>query len=89
MTVSVFNKSGWKITTNEGVFTLKIPYDIIRRYAMKMRFTYPHRIAICFYMFVIKNIFRNKYDIQDYCECRGPWSMSDGSDGYQITLFYK
>ena len=89
LTFNVVNKDGWEIYTNEGIFTLKIPYDIIHRYAMKMRLTYPHRIAICFYMFVIKNVFKNKYDIQDYCECEGPWGMTCGGDGYEITLFYK
>ena len=89
LSISVFNKHGWEITTNDGKFTMNIPYDIIHRYTMKSNMTYPHRIAVCFYIYAIKNILAKKYDIQDYYEYDGPWGMVYGGDGYEITLFYK
>ena len=87
--ISVCSEHGWEISTSEGKFNLKIPYEIIHKYAMKMSLVYTHRMAVCFYVYVIKNILKKKYNFMDYYECKGPWGMVSGGDGYQITLYYK
>ena len=84
----IVSKNGWKISSNYGNFTLNIPNETINRYA-KLHLTYPHNISICFYMYILKSIFRKKYNLQDYYEYKGPWNMIDGGKGYVITLYYK
>ena len=88
LNIRVLSKNGWQITTDTEEFTMNIPYEFIRGYAEKLCLTYPHCIAICFYVYLLKKIFGNKYNIQDY-ECRGPWGVVSGGDGYSVVLYYK
>lgn len=89
LTINIISKNGWSFTTDEGAFNMHIPYEFIQDYAKKANFVYPHRIAIYFYSYILKRIFREKYDLQDYYDCDGPWGMTSGGDGYEITLYYK
>lgn len=67
----IVSVNGWKISSNDGNFTLNLSNKTINRYAMKI-LTYPQNISICFYMYILKSIFRKKYNLQDYYEYKGP-----------------
>ncbi len=85
----IINYDGWIISTKDGKIKINIPYEIIYDYAMKAHLTYPHIIEMCFYTNILKNIYKKRYNLIDYDECKGPWGRTDGADGYRLTLFYK
>jgi len=91
MTIYVYSKRsfGWEFMIDDKTFTMCIPSKFVIQYADKLYVTYRHNIAVCFYVYLLKKVFRNKYDIQDYYEYEGPWSTTTGGDGYKIDLFYK